>query len=375
MIRVLHVVHALTRGGGLANVVMNYYRFVDRTKVQFDFLYFVDVENNFIDEITEMGGRCYKLNSPDLSRKSHKERESFFKEHEGEWQILHCHALFAVSVFSKVAKKHGCKYVVAHSHSTNYGNGLLKKARNFLFIKQAKYLSDGHIACSEMAGDFMFGKSGYLFLKNAVNVEKFKFNKENRIEMRKALGAEDKFIIGHVGGLTKQKNQRKLIELVAALKDKIPNILLLLVGGDGIASGSTRLELEQLISELNLENEVRLLGPRKDVDVLLSAFDLYAMPSWYEGFPVSCVEAQVNGLPCVFSDNITSEVNVYDVVFVSLEDDERWRKEILDKFARTEEYLSRRNDGVNIMRENGYDIVLESQRLCDFYMDALTRKA
>ena len=103
MIRVLHIVHAPTRGGGLTTVVMNYYRFIDRSKVQFDFLYFRDVEDNYIEEIESMGGRCFKLSEPSISSTFFKERDDFFKTHKDEWKHIHCHVLFAVSVFAGVA--------------------------------------------------------------------------------------------------------------------------------------------------------------------------------------------------------------------------------------------------------------------------------
>ncbi len=368
MIRILHVVHALTRGGGLSNVIMNYYRHIDREKVQFDFLYFKESDYDYKDEIEHLGGHCYKLSIPSFSFQSKKERKHFFEEHQSEWTAIHCHALFAVSFFEKTAKKYGSvKYVISHSHSTIYGNGVVKSLRNMPLVRQARMRSDYHFACGEQAGLFMFKhKDNFKILNNAIDTEKFQFIPELRIEKRKELKIEDDFVVGMVGGFTALKNHVKLVEVFYEIQKIIPKSKLILIGGDGIVD-STLEKVKGLINQLQISDKVLLLGLRDDIGALLCSMDAYVMTSFYEGFPLSCLEAQDNGVPCFFSDSISKEVGLINATFISLDErPERWAEIIIE---RTQMHsVSERSEAQEKMKLLGYDILEEARWLEEFYL-------
>ncbi len=364
MIRVLHVVHALTRRGGLSNCIMNYYRYIDRTKIQFDFLYFREVEDNFCEEIEQLGGRCFKLEEPSLSRSFIKKTNQFFKEHEGEWCFLHCHALFAVSVFSKIAKKNGVSAVIAHSHSTVYGSGLFKKVRNFVFIQQAAQLSDYRLACSKEAGNFMFGKNKEFFLlNNAIDISVYRSAQEKRAIVRRELSLENAFVLGHVGSFAASKNHKFLIEIFNEVQKTVPNAKLLLVGGEGIAAGSTLAQMKQKVVDLDLEDKVLFLGVRQDVPCLMSAMDAFVFPSLFEGFGLVLVEAQASGLPCTASDRVPLAAKCTDLVsYLPLESGAKaWAEHILNH--RTQERK------VAIESFDRYNIDTQKQVLEDMYLN------
>ncbi len=368
MVRILHVVHALTRGGGLSNVVMNYYRHIDRDKVQFDFLYFKDSENNYQDEIIQLGGRCFQLPMPSLGTRFINERSRFFKDHRSEWTAIHCHALFAVSLFEKAAKKHGAvKYVIAHSHSTIYGKDIIKSLRNRPFVRNARKKSDYHFACGEQAGLFMFKtKDNFTVLNNAIDTVKFRFIPELREEKRKELHVEEDFVLGTVGGFTTGKNHEQLVEIFYEIQQIIPKSKLILIGGEGIVD-STLGKIKELIYQLHISDKVLLLGFRDDIGALLCSMDAYVMTSLYEGFPVSCLEAQDNGVPCFLSDTISKEVGLINTSFISLEEPpKRWAEIIIDRTQKCS--ISERSKAHEKLKSLGYDISVEANRLEEFYL-------
>lgn len=336
MIRILHIVHAITRGGGLCNMIMNYYRFIDRTQIQFDFLYFKDSEVTFQSEIESMGGRCFKMSEPSISISFFKEREAFFELHEGEWKAIHCHALFASAVFAKVAKRHKISRCYSHSHNVGYGKGNpIKLLRNKYFIHQAKILGDTHIACSKDAAIFMFGEKEYqsgkaVIIKNAIDLHKYWFNELQRREMRRELGVEDKLAIGHVGGLTPQKNHSFLVDVFYNIQLKYPDSVLLLVGGEGIASGSTKQLLIDKVNSYGIADKVKFLGLRNDVNAIVQAFDVFVFPSLFEGLGIVLIEAQASGLPCIVSPAVPNEARVLQsyVSMDNLVDADSWVKAI-----------------------------------------------
>ncbi len=375
MVRILHIVHAITRGGGLSNVVMNYYRNMNREKIQFDFLYFREVEDDFRSEIESLGGRCFYMAEPSLSLSFFKERESFFREHRGEWLAIHCHALFAVCIFAKVAKKYGVKSVIAHSHSAGYGIGkIIKKTRNIAFVSQARKLSDIHLACSHDAAEFMFGKnkiaSGEVtIIKNAINCHDFIFSYEARIRIRNSLFINDETIlIGHVGGFASQKNHVFLINIFSELQKRRPDSALLLVGGEGITAGSTKKIVLDKVRQCGLEKKVIFAGLRNDVNELLSAMDIFVFPSLFEGLGLSLVEAQVAGLQCFVSDVVPSEVKVTDnLTFLPLEAGvQEWALKLISGSSLNK----KREVDLELFKE--YDINLTPKKLYAIYQTIIS---
>ena len=311
-------------GGGVEAVVMNYYRHVDRDRVQFDFV--VDADSTLVPagEIEARGGRVVEV--PPYQRQPENSRalEELFRR-EG-YPIVHSH-LNTLSVFPlRAAKRAGVPVRIAHSHST-WGCGEWKKnVLKAVLRTQANRYPTHRLACSRYAGEWLFGKDAdFGIMRNAVELDRFAFDPAARADARAELGiADSTFMIGHVGRFMPQKNHAFLLEAFAGLVAIRPDSMLLLVG-----IGEGRAAVERSVREHGLQDKVRLLGQRDDVGRLYSAFDAFALPSLYEGLPLVAVEAQASGLPCLLSDRITREVDVTGAVgFLPIGDPFLWAREL-----------------------------------------------
>lgn len=303
-IRVAQVVGKML-GGGVEAVVMNYYRHIDRNKVQFDFL--VDADSTLVprDEIESLGGRVFEIPPYQHVVEYQRELQRLFKQ-EG-WRIVHSH-INALSVFPlRAAKKAGVPVRIAHSHSTSGKGEHAKNALKAVLKTQANRYPTHRFACSKFAGEWLFGKSAdFEVVYNAIDLDLFRFNAEARAQARADLGlVGDQFAIGHVGRFTAQKNHAFLVDVFTEVAKRRDDAVLLLVG-----SGEAGASVKALVDERGLTDRVKFLGQRSDVNRLYQAFDAFVLPSLYEGLGLVGVEAQVSGLPCLLSDAITREVDV-----------------------------------------------------------------
>ena len=292
-------------GGGVESVVMNYYRHIDHSKVQFDFL--VDADSTRVpeEEIKALGGRVFRIPPYQHPLRYRKELVRLF--HEEHWPIVHSH-INTLSVFPlSAAKKAGVPVRIAHSHST-MGKGEFAKNLMKLALRPLSNLyPTERFACSEYAGKWLFGRNAdFTVIPNAIELEKFRFDPVIRQETRRELGiADGMFLIGHVGRFMPQKNQMFLVNVLAGLLPKRPDAMLAFVGDgpDGTA-------VQQHVEELGIADHVLFLGQRSDVNRLYQAFDVFCLPSLYEGLGIVAVEAQVADLPCLLSDVVPSEADV-----------------------------------------------------------------
>ena len=345
-------------GGGVESVVMNYYRHIDRERVQFDFL--VDADSTLVpvSEIKALEGRVFMV--PPYQKLSSYERELerlFLEEH---WLIVHSH-INALSVFPlRVAKRAGIPVRIAHSHSTAGKGEPAKNAVKFFLKRFSNVYPTHRMACSHLAGEWLFGKKvDFEVVYNAIDLLRFTFNAKSRTVARADLGlVGDQLAIGHVGRFMPQKNHRFLIEAFAELVKLRPDAVLLLVG-----SGETKVYAESWAAELGVADKVRFLGQRDDVDRLYQAFDAFALPSLYEGLCLVGVEAQAAGLPCFLSDRITREVDVTGTIrFLPIDSPSVWAR------ALSEVELGAR---IDVHRDDlrSYDIDCASERLAARYME------
>ena len=293
-------------GGGVESVIMNYYRHIDRNKVQFDFICDEDSTNIPYDEIENLGG--YVILCPPYQKlgKYLKFLKQLFREKK--YRIVHSN-INTLSVFPLyAAKKAGVPVRIAHSHSTSNPREWKKNLMKNALRPFSKVWATDYFACSELAGRYLFGDKAFdkgevKIIHNAIDVEKFKYDPEARKQLRKEIGIKDSdFVIGHIGRFVEQKNHRFLIDIFAEVKKEKKNAKLVLVG-----QGPLREEIEEKAKNLGLEKDVFFLGQRNDTNKLYSVFDVFCLPSLYEGLPVVGIEAQANGVPCVFSDRITGE--------------------------------------------------------------------
>lgn len=354
MIRVLHIVTYMGRGG-LETMIMNYYRHMDRSRIQFDFLVHRDFEADYEAEILDLGGKIYRLPSMNPFSPAYlKKLDAFFDEHR-EYRIVHCHLDCMAGVPLKVAKKYGVPVRIAHAHSTSQTKDIKYLLKlNFKHVIR-KYATD-LLACSRDAGRWMFGGDDFLVMNNAIDAAGYIHCPEMATQVREELGIlKDSLVVGHVGRFDPPKNHEFLLRVFAKLPE---NTRLLLVG-----DGQLRQAAEKQAAELGIADRVIFTGIRGDVPRLLQAMDVFVFPSIYEGLPVSLIEAQAASLPCLISDKVPIECKKTDLVrqIPLAAGEESWAEATLEA-AR----MNRRDTSVQI-RESGFDIVSNARWLREFY--------
>ena len=356
MLRVLQVVTYMGRGG-LETMIMNYYRNIDRSKVQFDFLVHRQEEATYDKEILSLGGHIYRMPVLNPFSKAYfSSLDSFFKEHR--YNIVHSH-LDCMSAYPlKIAQKNGVCVRIAHSHNKSQDKNLkypIKLLSKRLIPKYATHL----FACGKEAGDWMFNGKPYTILNNAIDAQIYVYNERVRDEVRKELNlTNDNLVVGHVGRFNPQKNHSFIIDVFNAVYEKNKNARLVLVG-----SGDGQQAIEDKVKSLGLSDSVLFLGSRGDVNRVLQAMDVFLFPSLYEGLPLSIIEAQAAGLPCIISDNVPSECIKTDRVFrYSLsEPTDFWADKIFEALK-----ISKK-DTLSEIIASGFDIKENSRKLEDFY--------
>lgn len=365
MIRVLHVFHGMDCGGA-ETMVMNLYRHINRSKVQFDFLVHTTKKCFFDDEIKSLGGRIFSVPYYKIANEKQYKRalEELFKTHP-EIRIVHGHLGSCAHVYLQVAKQYGC-YAIAHSHNTKPKGFSLKNCLYRLFTYKTRKIADYFFGCSIAAAEYRFGKKiaqskNCSFLNNAIDLHKFEYSLEARKDIRREFGLKDQFVVGHVGRFNLQKNHFFLIDFFKEIYRENPNAILMLLG-----DGEQRKKIESKVAQLGLCDNVIFAGVRSDVDRCLSAFDVFAFPSLYEGLPVTLIEAQANGLPVVCSDSITKEIVITDCIeMLSLNQSVgEWA------LAVSQKKNSRRKGNVkDDLVKAGYDIKKTSLWLENFYIN------
>lgn len=302
MLRILHCVNNMHRAG-LETMIMNYYRSVDRSRIQFDFLTHRPFRSDYDDEIEAMGGKVYY--APRLTPQNYPAyfsfMKKFYKEHP-EYKIVHSHIDSMSYLPLLAAKKAGVPIRIAHSHSTKIDKDFKYPLKQLFRSRMGKVATD-YVACGKDAGKFLFKKDDVLVIPNAVQADGFLFNSSTRDAMRKELDLGDRFTVGHVGRFTYAKNHPFLIEIFSEILKIKPNALLLLVG-----TGELEETVKAKVEEMGVSHAVRFLGVRSDVTAINQALDAFVMPSFFEGVPVVGVEAQFADLPCFFSTAVTREV-------------------------------------------------------------------
>lgn len=362
MIKVLHVNSTIYMNSGVMSVIMNYYKNINKEKIQFDFLYFKKMQSDVLtyeDIIKNNGGKVFSCPYFKNLIRFNKELDRILKENN--YDIIHIHDAFILKFIVKTIRKYKNIKIIVHSHATKWSDKRISSIRNKILCYKICNYADYLFACSEAAGKFMFGKKNFYIVKNAIEVNKYLFNGQNREEKRKNLNIiKSQTVIGHVGNFNKQKNHIFLIELFEKILDYNKNYVLVLIG-----DGATRPKIEEIVKNKRIEENVIFLGKRSDVDKFYSAMDIFVLPSLYEGLPMVGVEAQCNGLPVVFSKNITKEVKINDCQFVSLESGSAlWATKILSTKVNSNED---RIKAKKCVIDKGFDIHNESEKLMNKY--------
>ena len=358
-IRVAQVIGKLS-AGGVEMVVFNYYRTIDKKKVQFDFYYDADSTAEPPQDLIDMGARFYKIPPYQKPFQYMRELKKYFKENR--YQIVHSH-LNTLSVFPLfVAWLCRVPVRIAHNHSVPAGNEVARGALKKFLRLFAKVFPTDYFACSEKAGRWLFGnkafESGHVFIvNNAIDFDRFRIAHEKTEDLKKQLGLKDKFVIGHVGRFTYAKNHIFLLDIFFEISKKRNDAVLLLVG-----DGELHQPIVNKIQELGLEEKVILVGQVSHPELYYSLTDVMVFPSVFEGLPLVVIESQIVGVPTVVSEAIPKEAIISNgVERLKLSDDD-WANIVL-KIADRKVRLNEKSKEYNI----GYAV----KKLQEWYVNKI----
>ncbi len=342
--------------GGIEAFIMNIYRNLNREKIKADILTSQNETDIYDDEIKEFGGNKYvtlkkKYNSPIL-RTLVNFMQFTTTIRKMDYDIIHLNICNGVAIiYAYLAKVAGIKYVVLHSHNTNVGN-TNKNIKQFGH-KICKYLfeqyGDEYFACSDLAADWLYTKetvdSGKVkIINNAIDATKFIFDEQERKKFRKELNIDEKFVIGHIGRFSEQKNHNYLIDIFKEINNINKNSVLLLVG-----DGELKNDVIKKVNELGLKEDVIFYGVTKEIPKVLWSMDVFVLPSLFEGKPVVGIETQAAAVKSYVSDTITKTLKISEYIeYLDINSEPKeWAKRIIE-------------EGKNYDRKNMYDIILKN---------------
>lgn len=360
-IRVLQIVSSMIVGG-TENFLMTNYRYVDKNRVQFDFLKHRDSHDYYDDEILGMGGRIYSVPPINPIRQVQYDAavSHFFKEHKGTYPIIHSH-LNSLSAYSlRIAKREGIPVRIAHAHAKpntiNYKTPIIMYTKHII----KNYYTDA-FACSNEAGKWLFGNSPFTIIPNAIDSNMYLPQEQIRRDIREELGISDGFVIGMVANFKTVKNHGFIVNVFSKILKKVPDAYLVLVG-----YGEVKANIEKLVADMNLSNRVIFTGLREDVNRVLQGLDVFVLPSVSEGFAISVLEAETVGIPCVVSTGVPTDVKLFDEMntsFISTANEDDWIEKIISLQKAT------KRNWVKEISKTQYDVRNNAEKLMEFYED------
>jgi glycosyltransferase involved in cell wall biosynthesis len=366
-LRVLQIL-GVVAGGGVESVILNYYKHIDRNKVQFDFVVHEDSPIDITVLVNSMGGKVFKVTSYKKNILAFTS-EIYHIIKSNKYQIVHSN-MNTLSFFSLFASWiAGTPIRILHNHSTSVPSETKRNLLKMILRPFSKFFANRYFACSELAGRWMYGDAAFdnhqvTIINNAIEFWKYKYDVTKRQQLRQKLNiADTDFVVGNVGRMVYQKNPLYLIEVFAQLQQKVPNSKLLLIG-----DGSLRNQMHSLIEEKKITDKVIDLGLRTDVDELYNVMDAFCFPTRYEGLGMVIVEAQANGLPIVMSPAVPQEaVLISDLVAeesIKPDNVKHWVAD-LKKIQNGEKFD---REKCNFVFSNSiYDIDLAADRLASIY--------
>lgn len=352
--------------GGISTMLLNYYTHMDRNKIHFDFVY--SAEGAFGhdgEKLKELGAEFFYIPKKSSGLRKHiKQLDELIKK--GDYDVIHVHSAHTSYVGLMVAWKNGIKGRFAHAHTAVKGRlGLKETISRRVGIILMKLFATKRLACTRDAAVSVFGRhslkeKSMILVPNSINTEKFRYDENARIEIRKTFGIKlSTFVLGTVGRMSEEKNQIFLVGVLEKLKKIIPDSCLLLIG-----DGDKKNEIEKAVLEKNLKDSVIFTGNREDVSKILNAMDIFVVPSIYEGFSIAGLEAGTNGLPLILSDVIPRELaflNRAEYISLNLSTGE-WAKKIAIYSD-----VGRSSDAVEQVVRYGYDIIKSVKRMEQIY--------
>ena len=355
-------------GSGVSRYILQNWKYIDKQKFQFDFAT-MNKELNMEPELRKEGCEVFHIScyAEDNPLEFSKEVTSILSH---GYDAVHLHTSYWKSLLiEEMARKLGIPKIIIHAHNSSIlerEDREDREKRHWQCVKELnENIATDFWACSRKAADWLYGdsipKDKIVIVKNAINTKEFKFSEEERRHLRKQLGLQEDFVIGHVGRLTYQKNQEFLLRIFAQINKKYPFSKLLIVG-----NGPDKDKLQSLIKKNGLEKKVIMMEYREDINMIMNAMDLFVLPSLFEGFPIVLVEAQASGLKCLVSDRISSEVAITDgIEFLTLEED-RWIREIEKVMLQGTTF--NRAQMASVVSSAGYDIEKQIKEIELLYM-------
>lgn len=363
MYRVLHIMPGAD-AGGISTVVLNYYRFIDRTKIQFDVAITSDQDGQNARLLRELGASILRLPMKSNGFEAFDKALTELIKANG-YDAVHVHESETSYVALRIAKKAGIKCRIAHAHTSAPFLSVKSEIKRLSGCLLNYHYATCVIGCGELAGRRVFGKWNMkrkkaVVLPNAIDTVRFGFDEDRRAKVRQELELDGQFIIGMIGRLSPEKNHKFALNIVEKLHQTMPKARLLLVG-----NGEDEEAVRGMIASRGLESFVTMLGRRNDVDALCQACDVLILPSIHEGFPVVAVEAMASGLPVLLSDNISKELAFGKAIrYLPLDDEAAWLK-AFEEFKHDRHRATRGNE----VRENGLDIRDSVKVLERLYLD------
>lgn len=369
MLRVAVIIGKMD-SGGKKNLVMEYYRHIDRKKIQFDFICDSDSQAIPEEEIKKMGGRVYQIRPYPKIIQNMVDMSRLFKANQ--YKVVHAYNS-TMNVFPMfVARICGVPVRISESLSMAHKKDTKTKLKKILRL-MSRWFANYYMCCGGDCGRWQFGNK--LFdqgrvdvYKTVINTEYNSFCPQLRQETRKLYGWQDKIVIGHIGRFTSQKNSVRVIEIFAAIAEREENAVLCLIG-----DGELKKKMFEKIEQLNILNRVCYLGRREDIQQFYNAMDAFLLPSLYEGLPVVGLEAESCGLPVFFSTEITREANACELGhFLSLDETEGvWAEKMIKEIKKN---ITHRRSHANEVKNAGFDSANEAKRLQMYYMSALKKE-
>ncbi|GAA0855805.1 glycosyltransferase family 1 protein [Clostridium nitritogenes] len=364
--------------GGIETFVMNIYRELRKENIIFDFINYFDsnIEQFHEKEVMEYGSRIYKTGSMNykniLYKHIHKDICLYKFLKKNKYSVVHIHASDNISLEDAfIAKIAGVKKIIVHSHNSSVNkNEKLYRFKN-IFQRFTKifwrYTATNYFACSKLAAEWMFDKklnnlNKVEIINNAIDAEQYKFDQYIRKDIRKELNLENKFVIGHIGRFSYQKNHEFLIDIFYEFNKINKNSVLLLIG-----EGELKTKIEEKVRSLNIEDSVIFYGLSKRCSKLMQAMDVFLLPSHFEGLPLVGIEAQAASLKVIVSNNVSKQMKITDnVEYVPLENGSKMWAKIINKYCQgyKREYM------LQEIEKSGYGILGVSKQIKKYYVNA-----
>ncbi|MGL5973233.1 MAG: glycosyltransferase [Oscillospiraceae bacterium] len=357
--------------GGAESRTMDIFREIDKTEIMFDFMETKAGEHHFSKEIVSLGGKIYTVSNPRHFLRHIKDMNKLFKGPCKD-HIVHTHLSQYSGLIALVAKMSGIKTVVVHSRTANDKNMKTIKRRIYKKIMQffIKVFADARITCGTEAGYYLFGKKEIekgrvIYLPNAINLSLYEDIQLDKSEIKESLNInKEAIVLGHIGRFNDVKNHNFLIKVFFEYNKTNKNSYLILIGDGDLFN-----DIKKQVEGLGISKNVIFLGVRNDINIITHIFDIFILPSFYEGVPGVVIEAQACGVPCLISSTITKDLitGTESIYYKSLEEDAyKWANKI-DEILKTKDSLKTKGQHIKCLKEKSFDVKATSQKLYDVY--------